>query len=142
MSTSPVGSAGSSSTTGSASATTNLNLSTGDFLNMMLKQLENQDPMNPTNSDQLMSQMSAIGQMQSSSTLDTTLANLGTQTQIGSASSLMGRKVQGIDSSNNSVTGVVTAVQVASSGVSVQLDSGDTLSLSNISSITSATTGP
>jgi flagellar basal-body rod modification protein FlgD len=110
-------------------------------MNMMMTQLENQDPLNPTNSDQLMTQMSAIGQMQSSTTLDSTLSSLGTQTQIGSASSLMGKQVQGIDSNNNSVTGVVTAVQVASSGVSLQLDSGDTVSLSNISSITSATTG-
>jgi flagellar basal-body rod modification protein FlgD len=110
-------------------------------MNMMVKQLENQDPLNPTNSDQLMTQMSAIGQMESSTNLDTTLSTLGTQTQIGSASSLMGKQVQGIDINNNSVTGVVTAVQVASGGVSLQLDSGDTVSLTNISNITSATTG-
>jgi flagellar basal-body rod modification protein FlgD len=141
MTTNSVGSSGSSTTTSSSSVPPNLNLNTGDFLNMMMKQLENQDPLNPTNSDQLMSQMSAIGQMESSSNLDTTLSNLGTQTQIGSASSLMGKQVQGIDLNNNSVTGVVTAVQVASTGVSLQLDSGDTLALSNISSITSATSG-
>ena len=108
---------------------------------MMVKQLQNQDPLNPTNSDQLMSQMSAIGQMESSTNLDTTLATLGTQTQIGSASSLMGKQVKGIDSSNNSVTGVVTAVQVASGGVNLQLSSGDTVALTNISNITPATAG-
>lgn len=142
MSTSPVSSIGqstanSTSTTGSS----NLNLNSGDFMNMMITQLENQDPLNPTNSDELMTQMSAIGQMESSSNLDTTLSTLGTQTQIGSASSLMGKQVQGIDVNNNSVTGVVTAVQVASGGVNLQLDSGDTVSLTNISNITSAPTG-
>lgn len=141
MTTNPVGSGTSSTNTGSTSSSSSLNLNSTDFMNMMIKQLENQDPLNPTNSDQLMSQMSAIGQMQSSTTLDSTLSTLGTQTQIGSASSLMGKQVQGIDSNNNSVSGVVTAVQVASSGVSLQLDSGDMVSLSNISSITSATAG-
>lgn len=140
MTTNPVSSTpstSSSSSTGSA----NLKLNTSDFMNMMVTQLQNQDPLNPTNSDQLMTQMSAIGQMESSTNLDTTLSTLGTQTQIGSASSLMGKQVQGIDSSNNSVTGVVTAVQVASGGVSLQLSSGDTVSLTNISNITSATAG-
>lgn len=139
MTTNPVGS--STSATSSASAASNLKLNTGDFLNMMMTQLENQDPLNPTNSDQLMSQMSAIGQMESSSNLDTTLSTLGTQTQIGSASSLMGKMVQGIDLNENNVSGVVTAVQVAGSSVNLQLDSGDTVSLSNISSITSASSG-
>lgn len=141
MTTNPVSSGSTSTGTSSTSASSTLNLNSSDFMNMMITQLENQDPLNPTNSDELMTQMSAIGQMQSSSTLDSTLSNLGTQTQIGSASSLMGKQVQGIDANNNSVTGVVTAVQVASSGVSLELDSGDTVSLSNISSITSATTG-
>lgn len=139
MTTTPVGS--STASTNSTSAASNLKLNTGDFLNMMITQLQNQDPMNPTNSDQLMSQMSAIGQMESASNLDTTLSGLGTQTQIGSASSLLGKKVQGIDSNSSSVSGVVTAVQVASTGVSLQLDGGDTVSLSNISSITSAASG-
>lgn len=107
----------------------------------MITQLQNQDPLNPTDSDELMTQMSAIGQMQSATTLDSTLSTLGQQTQIGSASSLMGKQVQGIDPDNNSVSGIVTGVQVTSGGVNLQLDSGDTVSLTNISSITSATTG-
>lgn len=138
MTTHPIGS---NSTTSSSAGSANLKLNTSDFMNMMVKQLQNQDPLNPTNSDQLMSQMSAIGQMESSTNLDTTLATLGTQTQIGSASSLMGKQVKGIDSSNNSVTGVVTAVQVASGGVNLQLSSGDTVALTNISNITPATAG-
>jgi len=141
MTTNPVSSGSTATTTSSTASPSNLNLNSSDFMNMMITQLENQDPLNPTDSDELMTQMSAIGQMQSSTTLDSTLSTLGTQTQIGSASSLIGKQVQGIDPNNNSVSGLVTAVQVASSGVSLQLDSGDTVSLSNISSITSATTG-
>lgn len=111
-------------------------------MNMMITQLQNQDPLNPSNSDELMSQMSAIGQMQSSSTLQTTLQGLATQTQIGAASSLMGKQVSGIDSNNNTVAGVVTSVQVAGSTVNLGLDSGATLALGNVTSITPAATTP
>jgi flagellar basal-body rod modification protein FlgD len=102
---------------------------------MMMTQLEHQDPLNPTTSDQLMSQMSQIGQLQSTSQLQTTLTGLATQTQIGAASSLMGKQVTGIDNDKNPVTGVVATVQVTSTGVNLQLNDGSTLALSNVSSI-------
>ena len=141
MTTSPVGSSG-SSTSSSATSSSSLNLNATDFMNMMITQLQNQDPLNPSNSDQLMSQMSAIGQMQASSTLKTTLQGLATQTQIGAASSLMGKHVSGIDANNNTVAGTVTSIQVAGSTVNLGLDSGGTLPLGSVSSITPvATTG-
>lgn len=134
MTTTPVGSA--STTSNSGAKSNSLNLSSSDFVSMMIKQLQSQDPLNPTNSDQLMSQMSAIGQMQSSTQLQTTLTGLAQQTQIGAASSLIGKQVAGIDSTNSSVTGLVTSVKVASSGVSLELDSGSSLPLSNVTTIT------
>ena len=111
-------------------------LNTNDFINMMMTQLEHQDPLNPTTSDQLMAQMSQIGQLQSTSQLQTTLTGLATQIQIGSASSLMGKKVTGIDNDKNPITGIVGSVQVTSTGVNLQLQDGSSLALTNVSSIT------
>jgi len=118
-------------------------LNTDDFINMMMTQLQHQDPLNPTTSDQLMAQMSQIGQLQSTSQLQTTLTGLATQTQIGAASSLMGKQVTGIDNDKNPVAGVVATVQVTSTGVNLQLQDGSTLALTNVSSIAEApaTTG-
>lgn len=135
MTTTPVGSNGIPSTSGSSSSASGLNLNASDFMNMMVTQLQNQDPLNPSDSNQLMSQMSAIGQMQASSTLQSTLQSMATQTQIGSASSLIGKQVSGIDSNNNTVGGLVTSVQVAGSNVNLGLDSGGTLSLGNVTAI-------
>ena len=56
----------------------------------------------------------------------------------------MGKQVTGIDANNNNVTGLVTSVQVAGSTVNLALDSGATLPLGNVTSITpgpTATTG-
>lgn len=131
-------------TNGSTSSSSNLNLNATDFVNMMITQLQHQDPMNPSNTDQLMSQMSAIGQMQTSSQLQSTLQGLAAQTQIGAASSLIGKQVSGIDSNNNTVAGIVTSVKVAGTNVSLELDGGNALPLGSVTSITpgpTATTG-
>jgi hypothetical protein len=78
--------------------------------------------------------------LQSTNSLNTTLSSLATQTQIGAASGMMGKVVQGIDSSNNTVNGTVTSVQVSTSGVNLQLDSGGMLTLSQVTSISPAQT--
>jgi flagellar basal-body rod modification protein FlgD len=143
--TSPVGSSSGSTGTQTPSTTTNnsLNLNPSDFINMMMTQLENQDPLNPTSSDQLMSQMSQIGQLQSTSQLQTTMQTLTTQSQIGAASSLIGKQVSGLDLNSDPISGTVASVQVSSTGVNLSLAEGGSLSLSNVSGIAgaSATTG-
>jgi flagellar basal-body rod modification protein FlgD len=126
------------SSTGTGQVPNNLNLTASDFVQMMITQLQNQDPLNPTDSGQMMQQMSEIGQMQSTTQLQTTLTTLGSQTQIGAASSLLGKQVTGIDATNNTVSGVVSSVQVNSSGVNLLLDSGGNLPLSGVTTITPA----
>ncbi len=113
----------------------NFNLNPQDFIKMMITQLQNQDPLQPTSSDQLLSQMSQIGQMQSANTLQTTLAGMAQQNQIGAASSLIGKTVQGTDVNDNPLSGVVTSVKVASTGISLELDNGQLLDLGKVSNI-------
>jgi len=78
-----------------SSASNPYNLTSADFVKMMITQLQNQDPLQPESNDQLMSQMNQIGQLQSNSMMQDTLKGLGLQTQIGSASSLIGKMVEG-----------------------------------------------
>ena len=132
-------SSSSSTATGSTSATTQ-NLTTQDFITMMVTQLQNQDPLNPTSSQDLLQQESAIGSLQASTDTQTAMGAISQQTQIGSASSLIGKSVTGIDTANNSVTGTVGSVSVSSTAVTLNLDDGSAVSLSNISSIQPVTT--
>ena len=108
-----------------------------DFIQMMITQLQNQDPLDPTNSQDILSQMSEIGQLQSSDQLQTSLTGLVLQNQIGSSSALIGKSVTGVDSSNNQVAGTVTGVQVNQSNnvVSLTLDNGDSLPISGVATI-------
>ena len=113
-------------------------LNTDDFIKMMVTQLQNQDPMEPSKSQDLLAQMSQIGQLQSASDLQTALKGMVLQNQIGSASSLIGKNVEGLDDSNNTIRGVVNSVKVQSDGVSLELDNGQTLGLGRITTIAPA----
>ncbi len=112
----------------------------------MVTQLQNQDPLNPTSSSDLLAQMSQIGQLQSSDTLQTTLSNFASQTSLSSASSMIGKTVVGTDANSNPQTGVVSSVQIASGNISLELDNGVIMPLANVTSVspgktTSSTTG-
>jgi flagellar basal-body rod modification protein FlgD len=126
-------------------------LSPSDFVQMMVTQLQNQDPMDPTNSQDILSQMSSIGQLESSDQLQTSLTSMTLQNQISSASSLIGKSVQGLDANNNQTTGNVKSISiqqtpasqsstgVATSNVILNLDNNDSLPLGNVTSISTPT---
>jgi flagellar basal-body rod modification protein FlgD len=112
-----------------------MELKTEDFIKMMITQLQNQDPLEPAKNQELLAQMSQIGQLQSSTTLQESLKGMVLQNQIGSASSLIGKTVQGLDGQDDPVTGLVNSVKVGADGVSLELDSGKSLLLSRVTQI-------
>ena len=113
----------------------NFQIKTEDFVKMMITQLQNQDPLEPAKNQELLAQMSQIGQLQSSTTLQESLQGMVLQNQIGSASSLIGKTVQGLDAADDPVTGLVNSVKVGADGVSLELDNGKTLLLSRVTEI-------
>jgi len=84
------------------------NLTTADFMQMLIAELENQDPTQPMSNQDLLTQLSTMSQLQSTQDLDNALqANTNNQ-QLANASSFIGRAIQGTDSNSNPVTGVVS----------------------------------
>jgi flagellar basal-body rod modification protein FlgD len=127
---------GSGSATGTQAANPNaFNLGPSDFLNMMITELQNQDPTKPTSSSDLLGQMSQIGQLQSATSLQTSLQSMVLQNSISSAGNLIGKSVQGMDDQNNTVSGLVTSVRVENKQVKLELDSGNSLQLGNVTSV-------
>ncbi|HEX5446260.1 MAG TPA: flagellar hook capping FlgD N-terminal domain-containing protein, partial [Pirellulales bacterium] len=71
------GASGSSSTDSSTSTDSGLaGITPDDFLQMLITELQNQDPMNPTDSDQIMQQISEIRNIQATSDLTSTLSSV------------------------------------------------------------------
>ena len=140
MTTLPMKSAPSTSAAGAAASSRqakskSLELKTEDFIKMMITQLQNQDPLEPAKNQELLAQMSQIGQLQSSTTLQESLKGMVLQNQIGSASALIGKTVQGLDGQDDPVTGLVNSVKVGADGVSLELDNGKSLLLSRVTQI-------
>ncbi|CAN5424291.1 N/A [soil metagenome] len=141
MTTTGIGATSNTNSSSSTAKNSALALKPEDFIKMMVTQLQNQDPTQPVKNEELLAQMSQIGQLQSSTTLTTTLQGLTLQSQIGSAANLIGKTVSGLNSGNDPVSGLVTSVKVSGSDVNLELDNGQELGLGKVQSITPAPSG-
>jgi len=109
---------------GSAQSTTSsLNdVDLDDFLKLMLAELQNQDPLNPLENDQLIEQISQIRSVGATEKLSETLDAVLLGQNISSATNLIGAHVDAISDDNQSVTGVVNRVSVSNGQPKLHLD--------------------
>jgi flagellar hook assembly protein FlgD len=114
-------------------------LKSEDYFQLLIAQLTNQDPLEPMSNEQLVSQMSAISEIELNSELTESLKALAGQQQFGSASSLIGQFVSGLaGESGQLVQGMVSAIRFLPGGqIMLDLDSGHSLSLNDLNAVTS-----
>ena len=115
-------------------------LKTDDFIKMMITQLQYQDPMEPAKNQELLAQMSQIGQLQSNTAMQETLKGITLQNQIGSAGTMIGKMVQGLDDAGDEIEGVVTSVRIEDQKVFLELDNGKTLPMDRVTAVAAAPT--
>ena len=82
------------------------------FLGLLVTELQNQDPLNPMDNAQMLSQISQIRQISSTTQLTDTLTTLATGQELSMASSMIGKKIIALDSNAKSVEGTVDRVSV------------------------------
>ena len=141
--TSYFGTPAAATSTGSTSPSDSLSAATSVdkdmFLKLMVAQLKNQDPMNPTDSSQFLAQTAQFTSLEKLTTVaDQTQQALSAQLAFG-ASGLVGRTVGYTDASGASATGVVSSVRFTSTGPMLQIGGTD-VPLSSIDSVTTAGT--
>jgi flagellar basal-body rod modification protein FlgD len=110
-----------------------------DFIQMMVTQLQNQDPLEPTDNNQLLTQMSQIGQLQSSQQLQTSLQSMVIQNNIASAGNMIGKEVTGFDQYGEEAEGLVTAVRVEQGQIMLELDNGKRMNIEHVTSVAAPT---
>lgn len=141
MSTSPINNSSSSTTSKKStdkSADPYNNLTSGDFLKLMISELQNQDPLNPADNTALLTQLSQIRQVSSSDKLSSTLDTVLLGQNLSNATSMIGKKVTALGEDNKDVTGTVSKVTVADGNVNVFI--GDkSFKLSNVREVLAAT---
>lgn len=115
-------------------------LGSSEFFQLMIAELTNQDPFDPTNNEDLLNQISSIREIELSATLTDSLRLLTGQQRFSSASSMIGKYVTGMpDSQGNSARGVVVAVRFEESGQPMlQLADGSELPIERVAAIEAA----
>jgi flagellar basal-body rod modification protein FlgD len=115
--------------TQSASSTTSGTSNTLDynnFLQLLVAQMKNQDPTNPSDPTAFVSQLASFSSVEQEVNTNSKLDALLTQTELSQGASVIGRTVT---SSDGSISGKVASVQITSSGSTATLENGETLSL-------------
>lgn len=144
ISSSPVTPGTSTYTSGSSSAASN-NAMTGQmFLQLLVKQLQEQDPSSPMDSNQMISQMSQLSSMEQLTTLNSSITSLTTTMTASlslqmraAAAELVGKQIAYVTSDGAAHTGVATAVSYADGTPTVTIGS-DTVALTAVTGVTGA----
>lgn len=136
----PIEATTSTSLIGGRQATNSIaGMSSDDFLKLLVTQLTNQDPLEPTGNEELLRQISSIREIELSTTLTDSLRSLTGQQRFASASTLIGQHVTSDPQAGGAVhQGVVVGIRFDASGQpTVVLSNGVEMPLEGIGTIQS-----
>jgi flagellar basal-body rod modification protein FlgD len=104
-----------------SSASDGSTLDYDDFLQLMVAQLQNQDPLNPTDSTEYMSQIAQFSSVEQGINTNSKLDQLLANSNISQASTIVGHT---LTSSDGSISGIIASVKIADTGLTAILDDG------------------
>jgi flagellar basal-body rod modification protein FlgD len=112
----------SSQTSGTNSSTTassdRMNdLTSTDFIKMMVAELQHQDPMEPMSNTEMLSQISQMRQITSNDKLSAGIESLMQGEALSTASSLIGKTVTGVNTLGENITGKVDKITIEGGGI-------------------------
>jgi flagellar basal-body rod modification protein FlgD len=91
------------------------------FLKLLVAEMKNQDPTNPIDSTQYVSQLASFSQVEQSVQINTKLEAILQGTALSQATGLIGKEIESMD---GSISGIVKAVEIYSDGVAAILEDG------------------
>src|ERR1700753_922006 len=103
-------------------------LGQNDFLKLMIAQLQAQDPLNPGNTNEFVSELAQMTQVEQTT-------NLANASELSGAVQLIGRTVNYNSASGQGGTGKVTSVQSSSDGTTVTVEGVSGISLAAITEV-------
>lgn len=120
--TSPVAAAATDSSGTTATRTIgNSSLGQADFLKLLTVQLQQQDPMKPMDDSAFVAQMAQFSSLQQMTALNDNVTAMRGDSQLASASNLIGAQATVLDSDGNYVTGIVDSVNQSTDGVTLTI---------------------
>ncbi len=127
----------------SPEASGNDSLDKGAFMQLLVAQMKNQDPTEPTSNEEFIAQLAQFSSLEEMQGVNENLVALAAlqqgnalMSQLTNASALIGNNVTYIDEQGGSVSGEVEAVRLEGGQAVLQVD-GVTVPLSAVSEVTS-----
>jgi flagellar basal-body rod modification protein FlgD len=111
------------------------------FMQILLKQLQYQDPLKPMDSEEMIAQISQIRDMELNYQLTKSLTQLTEQQRFASVAAMIGKQAQGTIEvpgfGDVPVEGTVVSIRFTESGEAfVELDNGEIFNLKDLTSVT------
>jgi flagellar basal-body rod modification protein FlgD len=116
-------------------------LTSEDFARIIFTELGKQDPLQPSDTNALIEQISSLRSIESNMDLSKQLGKLVSQNEFASAATLIGKRVSGVTDSQARASGTVKSVLRTDDGAVVQLTTGDKINVSNLDEIVDAAAG-
>jgi len=110
-------------------------LSSGEFLKIILAELSNQDPLAPNDTAAILEQLSSIRNIETQAQLDDKLNDLVTQNSISTSTNMIGKFVEGLDANNNQTEGIVESLSVRDGKPVLNLAGGGELSAERVTQV-------
>ena len=124
----PNAATGSTTAATSTQASATPTLSYNSFLTLLMAELQNQDPTQPMDPSQMVSQLATISEVGQAVQTNSSLSSLLTSTSLTQAEQLIGKS---ITSADGATSGEVTSVTVNGSGATAILSNGQQVPLAN-----------
>jgi flagellar basal-body rod modification protein FlgD len=93
-----------------------------DFLQLLVMQLKNQDPLNPIDDREFISQMAQLSSLEATNQLSSQVGQMAAAQQQLGALALVGREVEYSDGSGGTARGKVSGLRLGSSAPILRID--------------------
>jgi flagellar basal-body rod modification protein FlgD len=109
------------------------------FLQLLVKQLSSQDPLEPMSNDQFVSQLAQFGSLEQQINMNESFIKLLGLQELTQGAQLIGKTVvclvQGDDGKYSPITGTVEQVMLLQNNAYIKLSTGDEVSLDSVVSV-------
>ena len=110
-------------------------LTSGEFLQIIFTELQNQDPLEPNDTSAMLDQLSTLRTIESDTQMVASLQRMVDQSEMAAASQLIGSLVSGISLDNRRVSDLVISVSMTQDGPVLNMFDGSRMFFSNIDEI-------
>lgn len=114
----------SSSSTGSTTSTSSNSVDYNTFLQLLVAEMKNQDPTNPMDTSQYMSQFAQLSTIEQAMQTNTKLDALLSSQSLSQADGLIGKTVSFTDATGATFSGKVKSISINSDGSVATLENG------------------